>query len=457
MKTKFLLLLSVFLLQMTNAQNYQTIEDLNDSCSQLSFSSDEDAQIAIDNILDVLGLYRNFSIQECPNINNALAKNIEISPGHKERYILYDPEFFKKMDENANSKWASISIIAHEIGHHLNGHALNDVGSNHKWELEADYFSGISLGKMGASLQEAQSAINTLHSEKASRTHPAKADRLVQIELGWNKSKGTAIKDITEDHKMVIIDEDSKKEAATNYEKGIHAFSKFNFKEAILFFNAAKDYGSPDAYYYLSNCYTFGLGVNEDKEEAFKLAKKGYDLGSIPATIKLGMLSDGINNSQISKASGDRLYKKNFQMKWFKNQFNTYKIPYDAYITGYMYLKGYGGVRRSISNSIPWFNMEIDLLRESAKGGDSYAQCELGDKYKNGTIVVDLDTSKAFFWYQKSAEQNYARGQYNLANMYLHGDGVKRNIKKSYSWHKKAARLGYLPSQKYLKRQMKKW
>ena len=129
------------------SQNYQSIEEVNEACAQLGFVGDEDAEIAVDNILSQIGLFRNFTIQECPDINNAVAKNIDVGSGHKERFILYDSEFFKRIDDKSANDWAATSVLAHEIGHHLNGHALNDEGSSHKWELEADEFSGFRKGR----------------------------------------------------------------------------------------------------------------------------------------------------------------------------------------------------------------------------------------------------------------------------------------------------------------------
>jgi len=53
-------------------------------------------------------------------------------------------------------------------------------------ELEADEFSGYVLRKMGASLAQAQSAMKTLASNRASSTHPRQYDRLASIEKGWS-------------------------------------------------------------------------------------------------------------------------------------------------------------------------------------------------------------------------------------------------------------------------------
>ena len=181
MRTKLLIVL-LFISHFVTSQNFQTVEDVNDACSTLGFSTNEDAEIAVDRILDQVGLFRNFIIVECPNINNAVARNIEMEDGLKGRYILYDADFFKRFNDASLNDWPALSILAHEIGHHLNGHALNNLGSNHKFELEADEFSGFVLGKMKATLSEAQSAISSLRYTKATTTHPAKADRLARIE-----------------------------------------------------------------------------------------------------------------------------------------------------------------------------------------------------------------------------------------------------------------------------------
>jgi len=189
-------LLTIIILAFTiigNAQNYQTIEEVDTACTQLGFMGDEEAEDAVDKILSQIGLFRNFTIQECPDINNAVAKNIDVGDGKKARYILYDNEFFEKISDKASNDWAATSILAHEIGHHLNGHSLNNEGSNHQWELEADEFSGFVLARMGSSLEDAQSAIKTLKREEATRTHPAKADRLDAIAKGWGRGSGKTI------------------------------------------------------------------------------------------------------------------------------------------------------------------------------------------------------------------------------------------------------------------------
>ncbi len=267
-KFKFSSLLLLLIIQTTLAQNYQTVEEVNDACASLGFTSNEEAEIAVDRILDEFGLFRNFIIQECPDINNAVAKVIEVSEGYKERYILYDNNFFDGMNNKAQTDWASMSILAHEIGHHLNGHSLNNEGSNHQFELEADYFSGSALAKLGASLEESQSAIMTLKYEKATRTHPAKADRLKAIEEGWYKS--AKIK------KVEVINEDNielytyNKELVVSYTKlAIEVSGKSDYSSAAKNMLMAFQYSSGKNFELLYNTIIYYINA-EDYSSALK-------------------------------------------------------------------------------------------------------------------------------------------------------------------------------------------
>jgi len=150
-----------------------------------TFESDQAAIDAIDKILDPTGLVRNFDIRAA-DVSNAAAV---IIPGDTNRYILYNQAFMRRVKNETNTDWAAISIMAHEIGHHLNGHTLVPGGSRPPTELEADSFSGFVLYKMGATLEEAQAAMNAIASEKGSATHPPKRSRLLAIEAGWTKAK----------------------------------------------------------------------------------------------------------------------------------------------------------------------------------------------------------------------------------------------------------------------------
>ena len=205
MKYNFLLLLTLFFvfvsygqdIRMCGYQGYQTVEEVNSACdlqnAEQSDNDTEDAEQVVDGILDKVGLFRNFLIEECDNINNALAVTMPLDGGDIDRYILYDIEFFKKVTSSTGTDWGLTSILAHEVGHHLNGHTLKSGGSNHKIELQADEFSGFVLARMKCSLEDAQIAVSNLLPDEASSTHPAKQDRLDAIAKGWSRGNGNTI------------------------------------------------------------------------------------------------------------------------------------------------------------------------------------------------------------------------------------------------------------------------
>ncbi len=145
-------------------------------------NSSENAKQAITAIMDVVGLGSNFEIKQS-NIPNAAAVNY-----NNKRYIFYNPTFINQINNESGDKWAAIAILAHEIGHHLDGHTLSGSGSHPETELKADEFSGFVLRKMGATLLQSQSAMQLLANPRATGTHPAKGQRLVSIDNGWSKA-----------------------------------------------------------------------------------------------------------------------------------------------------------------------------------------------------------------------------------------------------------------------------
>src|SRR5690606_38104599 len=70
----------------------------------------------ISEIIDVIGLKPRFELRSA-NIENAAAV---IYNG--KRYILYNEHFLDAINNAVHTDWAGVSILAHEIGHHLNGH-----------------------------------------------------------------------------------------------------------------------------------------------------------------------------------------------------------------------------------------------------------------------------------------------------------------------------------------------
>ncbi|UOQ71312.1 membrane-binding protein [Hymenobacter cellulosilyticus] len=134
-------------------------------------------------ITDVVGLKPRFELQATSQVQNAAAVVY-----NGKRFLLYNPQFVASVNRAGRTDWAGISILAHEMGHHLNGHTLRPGGSQPADELEADEFSGFVLRKMGASLAEAQAGMAVVSDEEASPTHPGRSTRLSAISKGWQQA-----------------------------------------------------------------------------------------------------------------------------------------------------------------------------------------------------------------------------------------------------------------------------
>ena len=94
-----------------------------------SFASNSEAEEIIKYMLALQGLSPKMIISE-GNVQNAAA----ITENGK-RYIVYNPSFMMKVINNTGSNWSAVSILAHEVGHHLNGHTLDGQGSRPDKEI----------------------------------------------------------------------------------------------------------------------------------------------------------------------------------------------------------------------------------------------------------------------------------------------------------------------------------
>lgn len=150
-----------------------------------SFAEDAKFDEEILEIVYYAGLQPDFIIVEIDQDNAFALIEDQI------RYIAYGGNFLRAMERTTNTKWASYSIMAHEMGHHYQGHTIKDGGSAQPSELEADEYSGFILAQMGASVEQAKATMAYLAPETvdSESTHPARAERLRAITKGWDRGQ----------------------------------------------------------------------------------------------------------------------------------------------------------------------------------------------------------------------------------------------------------------------------
>ena len=206
------------------------------------FASVYEASSYVNNMMDRINWQQNFQVREQNGINNAYATIIR-----GQRYIVYDNRFLESLDRYAGTKWASISVLAHEMGHHYYNHMVSGTGSTLPKELQADYFSGYVIAKMGASLAEARAAMSQIASPQASSSHPAKADRLSAITNGWNN--GSTINETPAQNPVPTIKTPSQKPQqvpapAENNESWIHLSLRGNANMTVFLSDDGRQFSS---------------------------------------------------------------------------------------------------------------------------------------------------------------------------------------------------------------------
>ena len=230
MKNYFILFFPFLLFSQENDTyklDYNNSEKVTKLCTQLKsngFKSNIDADNSLAKILSVVGASKRFIIAPCENINNALAI---VDNGI--RYILYDPEFLNSITNNSKY-WGNMSILAHEVGHHINGHTLSSSVSayeNQIQELEADEFSGFVMHKLGATLEQATETIAAIapSGDDTYSSHPNKERRINAITKGYNNSLNNK-----------FIKEEKLSGWEEYYYRGIDKYKSKNYQDAIADF-----------------------------------------------------------------------------------------------------------------------------------------------------------------------------------------------------------------------------
>lgn len=166
-----------------NLQNFCAYSGDEIGNEYYQFEPSTEANKVVAEICNMMGIEQNFLLKSS-NVRTALA-----AVDGKTRYILYSTDFLENLKTDAKTYWAVYSVLAHEIGHHLNFDNFGDTSTTARklMELAADRFSGSALRMMGANLEEAKAGIRTLTMEGESRTHPVKNARLEAVTSGWKK------------------------------------------------------------------------------------------------------------------------------------------------------------------------------------------------------------------------------------------------------------------------------
>lgn len=147
------------------------------------------SQFAIDKctlICRAVSLTQNFAVYE-GDVPAAEARLIG-----NQRQIIYNDRWLRQAELSQQQGVPVLVVLAHEIGHHLNGHTLDVVPSDVQGaprfrireELEADVFAGGIIARLRYPYEAGLPAFNGAD-PTATVDHPSRSERLSNFVGGW--------------------------------------------------------------------------------------------------------------------------------------------------------------------------------------------------------------------------------------------------------------------------------
>lgn len=186
--------------------------------------------------------------------------------------------------------------------------------------------------------------------------------------------------------------------------------------------------GHADAQYYYANTYRYALGTKEKTSTARRWYAKSAKQGHAKAQYELAL--------QYKKGIGA---KKNRRLAnhWFNKsakQGNQQAKKHLKIITKTTVARAPNPKKKIKTQP----NEQHTKIAKNAHHGDADQQYELGMRYLLGYKTA-LNSEQAIFWLKKSAKQNHPLGQYQLANQYLNGRYLKKDLALSLKYFTAAA------------------
>lgn len=201
------------------------------------------------------------------------------------------------------------------------------------------------------------------------------------------------------------------------------AYEAGDYETALALYMDAAECGSAEAICEIGIMHQFGIGTDQNEEEAFKWFEKAAKLGHAEAMCSLGMLyRDGMGISKDQREA----------FKWFERGADL-GHALSAHCLGVLYQTG-SGVEKDYGKAKELFELSVSL-------GDVGAMNSIASLYYLG-MGVEQDYRKAFEFYEKAALAGDGSAMRNMAGMYKTGKGVEQDLEKAYEWYSKAAQEG---------------
>lgn len=281
-----------------------------------------------------------------------------------------------------------------------------------------------------------------------------------------------------------------------------------NYNEAFYYATEATKKNNADAYYFLSECYFQGLGVEKDLEKCNELLNKAVELGSADAEYTEGLfrfLKQGENLGRF------RNYGSAIHMLTLAAKKGHPKAQMDlGYMLGFFFMDAeiretaiVDGATPDIPKALEWLikaaeqrnvtamellaehygnNGQTQLSNEwsycvemidgistwmaypeeskerqqrrlkAANNGGMDAQLAMGMIYMLGKFGNEKNPQKAVEWWEKAATQGSTLALNNLGHAYSTGDLGSVDLEKAKEYFRKSSELGNEQAKEFLRK-----
>ncbi len=307
------------------------------------------------------------------------------------RYILYKESWMSK-----SNYWSKMAILAHEVGHHINGHTLSgySLQESRKVELEADDWAGYAMAKLGASLAQTLQITSRFQTgDDTNSTHPNRAKRVAALTAGWNIGNGTTSNKPTEKYTP-----DNSNMSASEY------------------FNRAYDKDENGDYY----------GAIADYSKAIELAPNNSS-----AYNNRGVAKDNLKDDYGAIAD----YSKAIELN------PDYALAYKNRGSTKYELKDYYGAIADCSKAIELAPNSSRAYKYKIRGHAKYRLEDYYGAIADYTKVIELNPDNAVAYYDRGEAKARLRGWEGFKNERIRSKSACADLRK-------AANLGHIIASK---------
>ncbi len=147
----------------------------------MAFRSESQAEEMMARVLAYTGLRPNFVFRRDDSVGAgvAMATLVEDRAGNTYRLIAYSQPEMTELRRRAGTDWALMMVLAHEVGHHVQGHIVRGTPRMRDYQEQADEYAGFILNNMGATLEEARAAMTVVGARS----------RISAVTDGWNRAE----------------------------------------------------------------------------------------------------------------------------------------------------------------------------------------------------------------------------------------------------------------------------